>query len=75
MLGYGSPNPKPLESLTLTEARRYLAEGEFPPGSMGPKMQGVIDFLSRGGKEALITSFSALPRAWKGEDGTRIVPD
>ncbi|MAE71455.1 MAG: carbamate kinase [Gemmatimonadetes bacterium] len=75
VLGFGSPSPKPLDRLTVAEAERYLAEGEFPPGSMGPKIQGVVDFLKHGGKEALITSFAALPRAWKGEDGTRIFPE
>ena len=75
VLGFGSPSPKPLDRLTAAQAERYLADGEFPPGSMGPKIQGVVEFLKHGGQEALITSFAALPRAWKGEDGTRILPE
>lgn len=75
VLGFGTKKPRPLAKLSLTEAERYLAEGEFPPGSMGPKILGAINFLRGGGKEVLITSFQALPAVWKGVEGTRIVPD
>lgn len=74
MLGFGSPSPKSLDRLTVAEAERYLAAGEFPPGSMGPKIRGAVDFVRSADREALITSFEALPRALRGEDGTRIVP-
>jgi len=71
-LNYGKPNQVDLDRLTLSEAKRYLQEGHFPPGSMGPKIKAVIKFLKEGGKEALITSPENLARALRGETGTRI---
>ena len=58
---------------TVPEARRYLAEGEFPKGSMGPKVEAAIRFIESGGQEVLITTPAALERAIAGETGTRIV--
>lgn len=72
-LNYGKPGERFLERMTLEEAKRYLAEGHFPAGSMGPKIQASIDYLEAGGKEVLITSPEALERALAGETGTRIV--
>jgi carbamate kinase len=71
-LNYGKPDQRPLDHLTVEEARRYLEEGQFPPGSMGPKIKAVVQFLERGGKDALITSPENLARALRGETGTRI---
>jgi carbamate kinase len=71
-LNYGQPDQKPLHHMSAAEAKRYLGEGHFPPGSMGPKIEAVIRFLERGGKEALVTSPQNLARALKGETGTRI---
>lgn len=71
-LNYKKPGERFLERLTLEEAKRYLAEGHFPAGSMGPKIQAAIDYLEAGGKEVLITSPEALERALAGETGTRI---
>ncbi|MCJ7668674.1 MAG: carbamate kinase [Anaerolineae bacterium] len=71
-LNYGKPNQVDLDRMTLSEAKRFLHEGHFPPGSMGPKMKAVIKFLKEGGKEALITSPENLARALRGETGTRI---
>jgi carbamate kinase len=59
----------------VTEAAGYLADGEFPRGSMGPKVEAAIGFLERGGEEVLITSPASLLRAIGGDTGTRIVPD
>jgi carbamate kinase len=73
-LNYGKPDQRALDHLTVEEARAYLGEGHFPPGSMGPKIRAVIEFLERGGKEALITSPENLARALHGETGTRITP-
>ena len=73
-LNYGKPNQVDLDWMTLSEAKRYLHEGHFPPGSMGPKIKAVIKFLKEGGKEALITSPENLARALRGETGTRITP-
>jgi carbamate kinase len=71
-LNYGEPGQRALDHLTVEEARRYLEEGHFPPGSMGPKIKAVVQFLERGGREALITSPENLASALRGETGTRI---
>lgn len=71
-LNYGEPCQTPLDHLTVAQAKEYLEQGHFPPGSMGPKIQAVIEFLERGGKEALITSPENLAKALRGETGTRI---
>ncbi|RMG16204.1 MAG: carbamate kinase [Planctomycetota bacterium] len=71
---FGGPNERPLEGLTVDEAKRLLAAGEFPAGSMGPKIQGAIEFLEGGGKLAVVTSPRHLLAALRGEAGTRIVP-
>lgn len=73
-LNYGRPNQIDLARMTLSEAKNYLQEGHFPPGSMGPKIKAVIKFLEEGGEEALITSPENLARALRGEMGTRITP-
>jgi len=73
-LNYGKPNQVWLDRLTLAEAKKYLAEGHFAKGSMGPKIQAIIGFLEKGGKEALITNPENIARALRGETGTRIVP-
>lgn len=73
-LDYGKPTQRELERLTLAEARQYLAAGQFPAGSMGPKIDAVARFLEAGGKEALITSPDQLVEAVEGRHGTRIVP-
>jgi len=73
-LNYGKPNQVWLDRLTLAEAKKYLAEGHFAKGSMGPKIQAIIWFLEKGGKEALITNPENIARALRGETGTRIVP-
>lgn len=72
-LNYKKPSERPLDRLTLDEARRHLTEGQFPPGSMGPKIEAAIAYLQAGGKEVLITSPENIERALAGETGTRIV--
>jgi carbamate kinase len=66
------PDQRFLDRMTVGEARRYLAEGEFPEGSMGPKIRAALDFLERGGEEVIITSESHLEEALAGRGGTRI---
>jgi carbamate kinase len=74
-LEFGTPKQRWLDHLTLAEAKRYLAEGRhFAAGSMGPKIQAVVSYLERGGKEALITDPDSLERALAGQTGTRITP-
>ncbi len=75
-LNYGKPNQVDLRQMTLAEARQYMAEGHFAPGSMQPKIQACIRFLEHSPKPdayALITNPANLGRALHGETGTRIV--
>jgi carbamate kinase len=53
----------------------YLAAGEFPEGSMGPKIRAAIEFLERGGEEVIVTSLACLAEAVSGEAGTHITRD
>jgi carbamate kinase len=74
-LNFGKENEKWLDSMTLAEAKQYLAEGiHFAPGSMAPKIEAVITFLENGGKKALITDPANIARALRGETGTFITP-
>lgn len=73
-LNFGKPNQKWLDHMTLEEAKKYLAEGHFAPGSMGPKIQAIIWFLEAGGKKAIITNPENIERALLGETGTHIEP-
>lgn len=70
---FGRPDQKPLPVITVEEAKKYLAEGQFPPGSMGPKIKAAIEYIEAGGKEVLITSASHLKAALINRSGTRIV--
>ncbi|MCX6827477.1 MAG: carbamate kinase, partial [candidate division Zixibacteria bacterium] len=74
-LNFGKDDEKWLDRITVSEARRYLDEGHFPAGSMGPKIKAAIQFIKGGGKEVVITSFSNVARALEGAAGTRILPD
>ena len=73
-LNCGKPGQRALDSMTITEARQYISEGHFQPGSMLPKIQACVQFLENGGREALITTPEVLPAALSGKTGTRIVP-
>lgn len=72
-LDFGTPDQRPVAQLTLAEAERHLKDGQFPPGSMGPKVAAAIRFLSRGGDRAFITSPRWLVEAVTGSHGTRIL--
>ena len=52
------------------DAKNYLKQGHFPPGSMGPKIQAVINFLESGGERAIITSIEKIKDALEGKAGT-----
>ena len=72
-LDFNKPTQRWLEQMTLAEAKRYSADGQFDKGSMGPKVAALIDFVEGGGKLGLITDPPNLPRALRGETGTRVV--
>ncbi|MCZ6777268.1 MAG: carbamate kinase [Ignavibacteria bacterium] len=71
-LDYQKPTERAVERLTTDECRRYLAEGQFPEGSMGPKIHATVLYLEQGGKEAVITDIAHLLAAIIGEAGTHI---
>ena len=71
-LNFGKPNERPLDRMTLAEAKKYYKEGHFPPGSMGPKIQAIIHYLQNGGKKGLITNPNNIERALLGKTGTWI---
>jgi carbamate kinase len=73
-LHYKQPNQRDLDHMTLEEARRYMAEGHFPKGSMLPKIEAAVEFVQNGGPKAIITNPPNLLRALKGETGTHIIP-
>lgn len=71
-LHYGTPQQRDLQAMTVTEAKRYLSEGHFPPGSMGPKIRAAVQFIDAGGPETIITSPEGIAQALAGQTGTRI---
>jgi carbamate kinase len=73
-VGYGTPAQRALDTVTADDARTYLAAGEFPAGSMGPKVESALDFLGGGGRKAIITSLSGLHDALSDRAGTHVVP-
>jgi len=73
-LDFGKPTERAVDRLSAAEARRHLADGQFPPGSMGPKITAALGFIERGGPRAVITSLDKLDLALDGRAGTAIVP-
>jgi carbamate kinase len=75
MKDFGTEREEALARLPLAEARRLLGEGQFPPGSMGPKVQAAIDFVAATGRPVVITDIGHVHDAIDGDAGTAIVPD
>ena len=72
-INFGKPDEVQLDTMTVAEAKQYFAEGQFPPGSMGPKIEASIEFLEKGGEEVIITDVGLLEEALKGKAGTHIL--
>ncbi len=72
-LNFGKPDQKDIDNMNVEKARRYLEEGHFPAGSMGPKIEAAINFLKQGGKDVLITTPINLGKGLRGEEGTHII--
>ena len=72
---FGTPQQRELDRVTVSEVKRYLDEGHFPEGSMGPKVQAAIKFINGGGKRAIIAHLDEALPALRGETGTHIVAD
>ena len=74
-LNFGKSNESGLREVTVSEAKKYLAAGQFGAGSMGPKVLACIRFLEWGGKVGAISSLERATDVLEGVAGTRIVPD
>ncbi len=70
---FRKPDQRFLDRMTIKEARGFLEEGEFPEGSMGPKVRAAVEFIERGGQRAIITSPDHLEDAIAGRTGTHVV--
>ncbi len=73
-LHFGTDRQQPVRKMTLEQARTYMDEGQFPPGSMGPKMEAALQFLTQGGKKVVITNVESMQLALSGAGGTTICP-
>jgi len=73
-INFNTPDEKWLDQMTVAEAKQYIAEGHFAPGSMLPKVKAIIQYLENGGKKALITDPPHIGEALDGKTGTWIVP-
>jgi carbamate kinase len=73
-LDFGRPAERPVDRLTLDEARRHLADGQFGSGSMAPKITAVVRYLENGGKRAVITVPEEIELAIEGRAGTILTP-
>lgn len=72
--GFATKLERRIDRMTASAARESLAQGEFPPGSMGPKVEASVIFAEAIGRSALITNIEQLERALKRESGTWIDP-
>jgi carbamate kinase len=73
--GFGTPAERPLRRTRLSEVQALLAAGEFPPGSMGPKIEATIEFLAQGGREVRIGLPEEMEELLGGQRGTLVVSD
>lgn len=73
-VNFGKPKQQDLDTMTLQEAQKYIDEGQFPKGSMLPKIESAVEFVRNGGPQAIITNPENLTSALNGETGTRILP-
>jgi carbamate kinase len=73
-LNFNQPNETNVDKMTVAEAKKYIEEGHFAPGSMLPKIQAIIKYLENGGKKALVTDPANIGNALEGKTGTWILP-
>lgn len=74
-INYNKENQQDLATLNLKEAKYHLENGQFPKGSMGPKIQAAINFLEQGGEKVIITSIENAVGALVNNSGTIITPN
>jgi carbamate kinase len=77
MVGFGTPSARPLGRVTAAELRKHAAHGEFARGSMGPKVESALRFVTGdGGRRAVITSLEHIADAVNGDAvGTVLTAD
>ena len=73
-LHFRTERQEPLRHLSAAQAKQYLEEGQFPPGSMGPKMEAALRFLEAGGRKVVVTNIEGLDLALAGRGGTTVTP-
>jgi carbamate kinase len=73
-LNYGTENKKLLDSITPEEAMDYHQAGQFPKGTMGPKVEAAVKFVQHTGKRAVITAINRIEKAVVNKAGTEIIP-
>jgi len=71
--GFGTPHEEPIGLISVDELHNLLAEGHFRPGSMAPKVEACVRFVSRPGRRAVICDAASLEGAMAGLAGTRVV--
>jgi carbamate kinase len=74
-INYRKPDQRTLDRVTVSEMNRYVSEGHFAAGSMGPKVRAAVSFVQSGGKEAIITHLHGALAALEGTTGTHVIPD
>lgn len=74
-IDWGKPTQRYIDTMTISEARKYFDEGQFPPGSMGPKIEASIEYIEKGGREVIITGDHNVVNAIEHGDCTKIIPD
>jgi len=73
-LNYGTPKERAVDSMTVSEAKEYLRQGQFPAGTMGPKVVACVRFAEWSGKVGIIASLEQAVDALDGAAGTRVLP-
>lgn len=72
---YARPNARPLRTVGAAELRQLAADGQFPEGTMGPKVESALRFMAAGGQEAIVTSPGRLVAALEDGEGTHVVSE
>jgi carbamate kinase len=72
-LDYDKPGRRPINKMTIQECKGFLEQGQFPAGSMGPKVESAVRFLESGGERVIITSLESAEEALAGRAGTTII--
>jgi len=74
-LNFGRPDARLVNRVSVTELRKHAAAGQFPPGTMGPKVEAIVRFMAAGGSEAIVTSPDRLVEAFDGQTGTHVLQE